>query len=247
MTKQIAMLSLLALGFVACKDEKVDSEDIRTSGMYAAFDVLATGNAKSTATAGLRVGGKTGTVVILTGADELVASTADTEKKMAQNGEKYTATFSGDAGGTVFNFAFNRGDEDEAAPASSVTLPDPFTLTGPGTTAQVSRAAELTVTWAASTVVLDGVATTWALDGACLFTTDGSVPTDGTLTLKGDDFHATPSAENAVADDKDDSENCTATLCIERKTAGTLDSAFDKEGGTISAVQQRCTKFVSVP
>jgi hypothetical protein len=243
MTKQIALLSLLALGFVACKDEKVDSEDVRTSGIHAEFDVLATGNAKAVASGKLTVG--TGdTSLVLTGADELEVTVADISKKMSRDGDYYRATFSGEAGGTLFTFAFNRGDEDEVAPDSNVTLPDPFTLTGPGTTTEVSRATGVTATWDVSTTA-DPM--TWTLEGACLFKTDGSVPTDGTVTLKGDDFNTTPSAEDAVADDNDDSENCTATLCIFRKRTGTLDAAFDKYGGSVKAVQQRCTKFVSVP
>jgi hypothetical protein len=243
-------LSLLALGFVACKDETVDSEDVRTSGIHAEFDVLATGNAKAVASGKLTVG--TGnTSLVLTGADKIVVTqsvdpAADDigSKTATRDGDYYRATFSGEAGGTRFIFAFERGDEDEVAPDSNVTLPDPFTLTGPGTTTEVSRATGVTATWEVSATA-DPM--TWTLEGACLFKTDGSVPTDGTVTLKGDDFDTTPSADDAVADDKDDSENCTATLCIFRKRTGTLDAAFDKYGGSVKAVQQRCTKFVSVP
>lgn len=248
MTKQIALLSLLALGFVACKDETVESEDVRTSGLHAVFDVLATGNAKPVASAKLTVG--TGdTSLVLTGEDKLVASkTVDaanpTSKTMSRDGDYYRATFSGDDGGALYTFAFNRGDEDESAPDSNVTLPDPFALVGPGTTTEVSRATELTVTWDASATT-DKM--TWKLSGSCLFDNDGTVATDGTLTIAGTDYDVTPSAENAASDPNDDSENCTVTLCIDRKRSGTLDAAFDKYGGSVSAVQRRCTKFVSIP
>ncbi len=243
MTKQIALLSLLALGFVACKDETVDSEDIRTSGIHADFGVLATGNAKAVASAKLTVG--TGdTSLVLTGDDKLVVSATDVTKTLARDGDYYRGTFSGEAADTEFTFAFNRGSEDEAAPSSIVTLPAPFALVGPAATEQVSRAAELTVTWEAGATA-DTM--TWKLDGACLFDTDGTVATDGTVTLAGEDFDVTPSAEKAATDDNDDSENCTATLCIERKRNGTLDAAFDKYGGSVYAVQKRCIKFVSIP
>lgn len=243
MTKHIALLSLLALGFVACKDETVDSEDIRTSGIHAEFTVLATGNAKAVASAKLTVG--TGdTSLILTGEDKLVATSADVTKTLTRDGDYYRGTFNGEAGDTEYSFAFNRGDADETAPDSSVTLPDPFTLVGPAASDPISRAAEVTVTWDAS-AASDPMS--WKLDGRCLFSTDGEIPTDGTLTLAGKDFNPTPSAEDAATDDKDDSENCTATLCIERKRTGTLDAAFDKYGGEIYAVQRRCVKFVSTP
>lgn len=248
--KQIGLLALLALGFMGCKDEKVESEDIRTSGIYAKFGVLATGNAKATATAELRVGGDNGTVVILTGEDELLCTATPpeaepSEKKMAKDGNEYKASFSGDAGDTEFLFAFNRGDEDETAPDSSVTLPDPFEIVGVESTQEVSRAEALTVTWEPSATK---DSTKWSLDGSCLFETSGTVPDDATLTLQGDDFNPTPSAEEAAKDDKDDSENCTATLCVEKKRKGTLDPAFAKEeGGEIYGIQRRCVKFVTTP
>jgi len=243
MTKQIALLSLLALGFVACKDETVDSADVRTSGIHAEFDVLATGNAKAVASGKLTVG--TGdTSLVLTGDDKLVVSAADANKTMSRDGDYYRATFNGDAGETLYTFAFNRGTEDDTAPDSNVTLPDPFALVGPAATDQVSRATQLTVTWAASATA-DKM--NWTLSGACLFDSKGTVATDGTITIAGTDYDVTPSAEKAASDPNDDSENCTATLCIFRKRTGTLDAAFNKYGGSVSAVQQRCTKFVSVP
>jgi hypothetical protein len=244
MIHKVALLGLVVFGSVACKDETVDSEDIRTTGMWAHFDVLATGNAKATATGQLRVGGDSGTLVVLTGQDKLVCSAADATKALAKDGDYYKATFNGDAGDTEFVFAFNRGDEDEAAPSSVVKLPDPFTITGPAATEQVSRAASVTLTWETSTTKDP---TTWKLDGACLFETKGTVPDDGTLTLAGSDYNTTPSADNAATDPNDDSENCTVTLCIEKKRRGTLDAAFTKEGGEIYAIQHRCTKFVSIP
>lgn len=250
MTKQIGLLGLMALGFLGCNNEKVESEDIRTSGIYAVFGVLATGNGKATASAELRVGGDSGTIVELTGEDKLTCTATAPEadpnaKTLAKDGNAYQATFSGEAGDTEFLFALSRGDEDEGAPNSSVTMPDPFAIAGVTATEAVSRATALTVTWDASATK---DSTKWTLNGSCLFETHGSVADDGSLTLEGDDYNPTPSAEDAVKDEKDDSENCTATLCIEKKRKGSLDPAFaEEEGGEIYAVQRRCVKFVSTP
>jgi hypothetical protein len=247
------MKNLGRLGFVvtvllasACaKTESVESEDIRTSGIYPEITILAEGNGKSTATVKLKVGGDdSNTTLELTGKDELTCTVGEDEKKLSQSGDSYKATFGTDAGGTEFVVAFDRGDEDENAPDSHVTLPDPFSIEGVESTTEISRADDdLTVTWEDSEA---DDRHSWTLGGDCLFETDGGVDKDGTLTLSGDDFNATPSAESEDA--TDDEKQCKATLCIERKRAGGLDPAFkSEEGGEIRAIQKRCTSFVSVP
>jgi hypothetical protein len=239
MKKHIGLLGLLALGFVACDDDTVESEDIRTSGIYAEFEVVATGNGKATVEAELRVGGDGGTHVVLTGDDKLVCSADDTQKTLSKNGDVYKATFTGDAGGTEFTFALKRSSDNEDAPDSVVTLPDPFTIVGPETD-EVSRTnGELTVTWEVSTTKNDPM--TWTIEGDCLFDTDGNVPNDGTLTLSGDAFDSTATKQS-------DEKTCDAKLCLERKRKGVLDPAFaDEEGGKIYAYQRRCIDFVSAP
>lgn len=245
MTTKIGLIALFALGLAGCKDEKVESEDIRTSGIWASFEVKATGNGKASVESELRVGGDSGTVIELTGEDKLVCTAAETSKTLGKSGNAYKASLPIDAGGTLFTFAFNRGDEDEAAPNSNVTLPDPFTIAGVTSAQEVSRAAQLTVTWEASATA-DPMK--WELDGDCLFSTDGKVATDGTLTLAGDDFNPTLTAEEGAKAGDASKANCSAKLCIERKRTGTLDPAFaEEEGGEIHAIQRRCTSFISVP
>jgi hypothetical protein len=232
---------------VACnKTEDVESTDIRTSGIYPEFTVLATGNGKSQVSVKLKTGGNdSNTYLDLTGPDELVCTAADTEKTLTQDGTAYKATFSTDEGGTVFTFSLNRGDEDENAPDSHVTLPDPYVVDGVDSTTEISRAdGTLEVTWDAS----DADDThTWTVTGEdCLFQTDGNASTDGKLTLRGDDFNATPSAEDPEATEAE--STCEATLCIDRKLTGSLDPAFaEEEGGEIRAIQRRCVTFISTP
>lgn len=244
MTTKIGLIALFALGVCGCKNEKVESEDIRTSGIWASFVVTATGNGKSSVESELRVGGGSGTIVELTGEDKLVCTVGDTKKTLNKDGNFYKYTFTGDEGNTTFVFAFNRSDEDETAPNSNVTLPDPFTITGVTSTQEVSRGAQLVVAWEPS-ATFDS--THWELDGDCLFPTNGKVTTDGALTLSGADFNPTLTAEEGVKSGDPSKSNCTAKLCIERKRLGTLDPAFaEEEGGEIYAIQRRCTSFVSV-
>lgn len=249
MTRKTGLAAFAMLGIVSvgCKDETVESEDIRTSGIWASFEVLATGNGESSVKSQLRVGGDSGTLVNLTGQDKLICSVGDAlSKTLAKSGDYYKGTFAADAGGTQFKFAFSRGDADEAAPNSVVTLPDAFTIGGVTDGQQVSRAAALTITWEPSTTA--GDAMTWTLSGDCLFDSHASVQTDGTLTLQGEDFDATPSADEAAKSGDAEKANCTAKLCLERLRKGTLDPAFaEEEGGKIFAVQKRCVQFVSTP
>src|SRR5512136_236062 len=66
----------LAFSSVAC-GEKVDSTDVRTTGIYAEMGALAEGNGQTMATVDLRVGGAgSNTHLNLKGNDELVASAA---------------------------------------------------------------------------------------------------------------------------------------------------------------------------
>jgi hypothetical protein len=243
MTKKLGPIGLVALGFVACTPDIVESEDVRTSGMYAKFEVLATGNGKTNVSGRLTAGGVDGPILELSAEDRLVCTSAGTAKRLTKQGDSYQSTFVGDDGGTEFVFALDRSDEDQAAPKSVVTLPDPFTIGGVVSTDVVSRAIPLTLTWEVSGTKDP---TTYTLAGDCLVTSKGTVSTDGSLTIEASNYTLTPAAERAETDPADDSENCTVTLCFERERRGTLDPVFAKnDGGEISAIQRRCTEFLS--
>ena len=68
---------ILCLGSLAlaCSDESVESEDIRTTGIYPEIQVTATGNGSSLVRVRLKVGGSdSNTYLNLTGDDTLSAS-----------------------------------------------------------------------------------------------------------------------------------------------------------------------------
>jgi len=238
--KQLGVLAGLIFGLAAmgCQSEIVESTDIRTTGIYADMLVTADGGGDTEVEVKLAVGGKNGTEVKIVSPDKLVATVGDTDHTLTKSHGAYRGTFSGDEGGTEVNIAFLRGEEDDDAPDSYATLPDPFSIDGAGSDVTVSRQESLTVTWDASEA---DDPMSWDLDGSCLFTSDGSMSDNGELVLQGDDFDATPSAE-------DNGESCVATLCIERSRNGSLDPLFaDNEGGRIRAIQSRCVKFNSAP
>lgn len=223
----IAVLGLIAFGCT----EDVDSNDIKTSGIYADMEVLATGNGRSTVTVALKPGGsRSNTYLEMEGEDELVAAVDDEDRRLGKSGNYYKATFDTEAGDTEFVVSFNRADEDVSAPDSNVTLPDPFELEG--IPDSVSRAEEIEVTWSPTSDDEE-----WELDGDCMFPNGSDVDESGTLSLSANDYD--------LHDDEDE-ETCEATLCVERTRRGEVDPAFG-EGGVFVAIQRRCVSFTSTP
>jgi hypothetical protein len=223
-------VALLAL---ACT-ESVESTDIRTTGIYPEIEVVATGDGQSEVTVWLKTGGSnSNTYLDLKGDDTLEVTVDGDTKTMDQSGDSYEATFDVDAGGTEFTIAFLRGDADEDAPASVVTLPEPFEMMLGASTA--SRAEDdLEYTWEPEG---DGNLS-WDLSGDCVSSDIGSTPDDGTNGIAAGDIE--PKFES------DAEESCTAKLSLERAQKGTIDSAFT-EGGNIVAKQVRSKSFTSTP
>jgi hypothetical protein len=146
----IAAVSLLAFGCT----ESVESNDVRTSGVYPEITVTGTGNGSSTVSVRLKVGGSdSNTFLDLTGDDKLQATVDDTTKTLDGSGNTYQTTFPTDAEGTEFTIAFLRGDMDDDAD----------------------------VTWAPP---VSGAQATWKLSGECIKLDTGSIPDDGTHTIE---------------------------------------------------------------
>lgn len=228
--RSLFVLTLLALGCT----ESVESEDVRTTGIYPVISVVADGRGSSTVTVRLKVGGSnSNTYLDLIGDDRLEASVGDTTKRLDKRSDHtYRATFPVDQEGTEFVVAFTRGDADESAPVSSVNLPAPFELELGATSA--SRADDaLEVAWvppASGTIA-------WEYEGGCVKGDNGTTPDDGTYAL---------AAGRLETFESDKNESCTVDLKLTRAREGTLDSAFT-EGGTIEASQVRSASFTSMP
>lgn len=226
----------MVLGLVAAAfgcSESVESTDIRTSGIYPEITVTANGSGSSRVQVRLKVGGSnSNTLVDLKGGDELTA-TVDGDTKVLDETSKqtYTASFPTDDEGTEFTIAFMREDDD-SAPASTVTLPAPFTVSVSPT--EASRASDdVDVEWdppAGGNVEL-------SMSGNCVQSEDDDVPDDGSHTITADSIETFES-------DKD--ESCTVSVGLERAQRGNIDPAFT-EGGMIEALQVRSDSFTSTP
>lgn len=229
--RRFAFLPLALFAF-ACT-ESVESEDIRTTGIYPEIEVVATGNGKSKVTVALKTGGSSSnTFLELTGKDTLEVTVGDETKEMDKSGNDYIASFDTDEGGTEFIVALLRGDEDDSAPASTVTLPDPFDMTID--TTEASRADDaVPYSWEPA----GGGNIGWHLEGDCIKTDSGSTPDDGSNEIGAGDIDTF---------DSDKDKTCTVDLELDRAQKGTIDDAFT-EGGSIVAKHVRSASFTSAP
>lgn len=215
--------------------EDVDSDAIRTHGMYARFTAEATGNGSTELKAELRVGGANGTFVKLSPGDELVASTGGKSKKMGgiDDRKRYRTTFDTDEGGTEFQIAFNR-KEDESAPNSKVTLPEPFALSlAEEQSDEVERGNSVEIEWTPK----GKGKIQWEIDGDCIWNESGEVNDSGSWKI--------PASAIRVKS-LDEGETCEVTVELKRVRRGSIDVNFE-EGGVFEATQVREVSFTSTP
>lgn len=242
-------LSLLGLSLtfasVGCTED-IASVNLKTSGMHADFQALASKSSADGVVTGsgtqvsayLRAGGnKSNTVVDLTDGDELIISTPDEERTLTD--EERTTDFDGDEDGLEFTFALMRGGDDDDAPNSTVTLPPNFEIEGlepedEQINAERSRSEALELTLAG----LDSGEVDWEIEGDCIFRETGSakVSKSGGIVIPAD-------AVDAHSGDED--SECGAKLKVEIVNKGTLDPALGS--GDIRSIRRRWFTFVSTP
>ena len=227
------MVAACAATTFGCSEEDVDSSAIRTDGIYAYFELVGDGG-DTEVTADFRVGGDDGTVIDLAGEDELVVTSGDESRKMSGRNGDYSVTMSGSEDGQEFTIAFERGPDDDGAPDSTATLPDGFSIGGISSGDEISRTESATVTWDPSGTGDDMY---WSLDGDCLWEEHGEMGDTGSLDL-------TASIYDVQMDEEE--TTCPATLTIERRRTGHLDSHYG-EGGGVMAIQRRKISFTSAP
>jgi hypothetical protein len=225
--------TLLVLPALFACTESVESTDVRTSGVYPEFQVVADGSGNTNASARLKVGGNdSNTFLELQGSDVLEVSAKGQTQRMTSSGDHgYGARFAFDEAGTEFVFSFHRGEEDSGAVRSAVTLPEPFALQM-GTTAASRASDAVSFTWDPPA----GGDVHWDVDGDCVWTDQGSTPDDGSHTLNLSDVRAFG----------EETESCSVRLTVQRSHTGSIDSAFS-EGGENRAYQLRVQTFTSTP
>ena len=230
----------------------VDSADIRTSGMTAHLTVRMPENGSAAAVSGaLQVG--TLTFVELGDGETLTASgggqTATLKRGRFGGSTSYRGQLDGvTKPGTEIVFALQRAGEDDSAPRSTVTLPEPVRLTAPAAgTSYSRRSADIGVRFtdrSEAPAVLS-----WA--GKCIET--GSLQlepgrTEATISrgsIKPKPTSPSRGSSPGPSTSAGAEESCQITLTLTRRVEGTLDEAF--KDGSVVAESQSTRQLTSTP
>lgn len=243
--KRIAALAVL-LVLAGCST--VDSKDIRTSGMTATYVVtLPESTEAADVSASFRVG--TLTFVELGDGESIKASGGGKDVGLkhhrAAGVTEYTGQLDGVVDpGTEITFDLTRGSNDDAAPQSTVKLPERVRLVAPLAATTYSRRAAIPVRFESQPSETPTVLT-WA--GQCVQTgslqleagrTSASIPIGSIKPVAG-----TPSAGTSPGNAQ--ATTCPVDLTLTRRTEGTIDKAF--KNGTITAESQSVRRITSAP
>lgn len=234
MNNKKGLFALCALLSGGCSLEDVDSDAIRTQGMFADILAIAPGTGSTLVRVQLTVGGDDGTNVTLVGDDYLEASVGEVSQRLRRSGRgRYEERIDGDEASDV-TVSLLRGSENAGATASA-RLPEPFSMALENNGLEgISRDSDVIVSWAPAAI---GGSLQWSVRGSCIWSESGETPDDGSLTLE---------AENLRARGTRAGEECTVELLLERSNAGEVDPVLIP-GSKVRAVQIRGVKFVSTP
>lgn len=224
-------IAWLATALAGCST--TDSEDVKTSGIWADMSATATGEGTTGVDATLYLGSPLDlNFVRLTGGDELVAI-HDNNRKVLEEREflnivgHYTS-FQVDAEGEEFRLQLLRIDGDDALD-SYATIPAPFTMdVAP---AMASRAEALTLSW---TTAVAPEPMDWIASGDCVPTVGGAITAPNTVTIAAGTIKA-----------NDETRTCNITIDVYRRRSGDLDSNL--KGGAMRGQQRRRVTISSTP
>ncbi len=221
--------------------DNVDSEDIRTSGIYAYFRASADNENQTYIFADLRTGpGLFADKIILSAGDTLKAGMGPVEHTLSRDGNNnYVTTFDINGSDAEVIIGLDRANDTDA-PNSRVTLPTGFAITTPGAAHVFNRGEDITITWDPSVsdkninITIGGTCTASGTSQQLSFSRDVTLSDTGTYASAVD---VVMNARGQL-DQFDTGKNCPGYIFLERKTDGTLDPNYGK-GGSISASLSR--------
>jgi hypothetical protein len=237
--RNIISCILLVSAAAACTD--LQSADLKTAGMSTTMSVTADGTGQTTVSAQFNVDSNPTDFVNLSSGDSASAQAGGQTHAMSESNAlgdiSYQTTFSGEDGdGTVYTVALQRST-DVSAPASTVTLPAPFTITSPTSNSAFSRATSDVVVTYGSAGSQDSM--TWSISGSCINGTSGTASGDtGSFTIARGSLVLPPGGQA--------SGTCQVTLSMTRSRSGQVDPHYGS-GGSIVAYQSRSVTFNSTP
>ena len=225
---------LLLAGVAGCTLEEVDSDAIRTQGLYADILAIAPGDGSTLVRTELTVGGASGTKVELVGEDALVAEAGDVVETLSRSAAgRYEEWLPSDAAGLI-SVRLERGPGDDPG-GGSAELPEPFAMElETDDSVGINRSTPVVVLWEASAA---GGNIDWAVEGRCIWEDSGTTPDDGALTLAPEHVRVRPTKNG---------DDCEVLLTLERSALGEVERVF-VPGSRFRAQQRRGVTFVSTP
>lgn len=244
------LLSLFASLWFISGCDKVDSEDIRTSGVYADFYISASTADQTRVRADLRTGsGLFADKIVLSPGDALTARIGGTTNTLSRNSvDNYETVFDINADGSDVYIAFDRVNDTDA-PDSWVTVPKSFNIDAPGAGEVFVSGGSISIIW--TPAVASGTIDI-TIYGSCTSTGEETIsfseyfdeiPDVGSYPIP---VNTVLYAHGRLQSNFDPDFPCPATIRLERGSFGTIDPNFG-QGGVISASQSRTINIVFDP
>jgi hypothetical protein len=214
----------------------VQSDVIRTQGLFLDIQALATGDNSTRVRVELSVAGANGTKVDLAGEDSLIAEAAGISYPLVQSAHGvYEDQLDGDAASPITVRLERAAGTDPGS--ASAELPEPFTMQIDNVTSEgIDRSTPLLVHWngAADPNLVPPI--TWSVDGGCIWPDSGTMPDDGVTTLGVEHLQVRPTRRG---------EECEVELSLDRERQGDVDPVF-VPGSSFRATQHRAVTFASI-
>jgi len=241
--RAVLIIGIIASVLSACAE--VESEDLRTSGIYAEMHVTAEDDS-AFVQARLRTGrALDADSVLLSPGDQLSAAVSGVSIPLLKSDSGgYTGLLDNVAGGSEINIKFSRLDAVDAS-NSRVTLPKAFELTAPALAETFKSGETITAAWSpndpANTVLVNySIDCTASDNNGIPYGKEYSVADTGTHTASIDEILNVLGTQDKLVS----GISCPLEIKVERINYGTLDNAFTK-GGSILATREQ-SRLVNV-
>jgi hypothetical protein len=220
---------------LGCTLDEVNSDAIRTNGMFAEMLAIAPGNGNTLVRVNLTVGGASGTRVRLVGDDALVAEAGEDLVTLGRSGQgRYEETLPGESAREV-TVRLERGPEDLTVQGSAV-LPEPYALRFETEVAGgVNRSTPVIISW--DPPGAEGETVEWSVAGDCIWSDSGITPDDGVMTLQ---------PEHVRVRSTQVGEECQVRFTLDRSVKNEVDPQL-VPGSSMRAIQRRAVAFESTP
>lgn len=248
--KPVVLASVVASVLLgACSSETVESEIVKTEGIWAGIDLVADGQSTDV-NVEFNVGGRNGTNLVLSSGDSVSVVAGDEEIVLQKDNDVFDVDYEGRIQSSIswqqFVVSLNRSS-DTSAPNSVVNLPPNFDITFPGNNTTYTEIQPIDILWQESQAQRLTSKNTALLSppppSISLSMTADCVDAEGqTIQFSHqediDDSGEYTSDFLSSIQGVDLSKGCDLQIMMEREFGGELDPAFE-EGGYIRAKQRR--------